>query len=386
MMDFKGFERKAGRAGVRNHLLIVSTVVCANATATAISSRLRSAVLLTHGNGCCMLQPDIVILRRTLFGCAMHPNVGAVLAVGLGCEQIAPEEIAGKAEESGRLAMAITIQGSGGHSATVSRGVKAARRMMAEMRHQKRRSLPLTEIILGTECGSSDFTSGLGANPVVGCVADRFIRHGGAVVLSETPEMLGAERMLESRAVDPGVASHAMEILHRVEETSRRFALDIRGSQPTVGNMRGGISTIEEKSLGSIRKGGSAPIEGVVEYAETILGNGLWLMDTPGQDVESLTGMVAGGIQVVLFSTGLGTPVGNPIAPVIKVTANSDTAKWMHEHIDFDASESIASGSDPRHLEESLFRLVVNVASGQKTRAEQLGHSEFGVWRVAPTL
>lgn len=385
-MDFSGFERDSGRVGVRNHLLIVSTVACANGAAEAINARLRSTALVTHRDGCCMMAPDVERVRRTLLGYAVHPNVGAVLAIGLGCEQLAAEEIADEAAESGRPAAALTIQGVGGETATVARGVRTAKEMIAQIRHTRRRTFPLAEIVLGSECGASDFTSGLAANPLLGWLSDRFVERGATVILSETAEMMGGEHILKGRSVNGDVASRIEDIVQRVEDVSRKFGTDIRGSQPTPGNIRGGITTIEEKSLGCIRKAGGAPIQGVVEYAERVSGSGLWVMDSPGQDVESVTGMVAGGAQIVVFSTGLGTPVGNPIAPVIKITANSHTARRMAEHIDFDASGALAPRFDLARRGESLLRLVVRVTSGEKTKSERLGHSEFGISRVALTL
>jgi altronate dehydratase large subunit len=333
-----------------------------------------------------MLAPDLERLRRTLLGCAVHPNVGAVVAVGLGCEQVAAKEIAEKAAETGRPAFAVIIHDVGGEKAAVAAGVRVAKKMMARIRGKRRQKLPLSELVLGTECGASDFTSGLAANPLLGWVSDRLVECGASVVLSETTEMMGGEHILACRAINKSVASRIEGIVQGVEETSRRFGVDIRGAQPTPGNIRGGITTIEEKSLGCIRKAGGAVIQGVVEYGQTITGEGLWIMDTPGQDVESVTGMVSGGAQIVAFSTGLGTPIGNPIAPVIKVTANRHTAHKMAEHIDFDASEAMDPKSDLQVHGERLLRLLVAVANGRMTKSERLGHTEFGVSRVGPTL
>ena len=385
-MDFYGFAREGGRAGIRNHVLIVSTVVCANAVAQAIGERLPSAALVTHRDGCCMLAPDLERLRRSLLGCAVHPNVGAVLAVGLGCEQVAAKEIADKAAETGLPAFAVIIHDVGGETAAVAAGVRAAKKMMVQIRSKKRRSFPLSEVLLGMECGASDFTSGLAANPVLGWVSERLVECGATVVLSETTEMMGGEHILACRAINRTVASRIEGIVRRVEETSRRSGVDIRGAQPTPGNFRGGITTIEEKSLGCIRKAGGAVIKGVVEYGQAIPGKGLWIMDTPGQDVESVTGMVSGGVQIVAFSTGLGTPIGNPIAPVIKITANRHTAHNMAEHIDFDASEAMDPNSDLQVHGERLLRLLVAVANGKMTKSERLCHMEFEISRVGPTL
>ena len=206
------------------------------------------------------------------------------------------------------------------------------------------------------------------------------------MVLSETSEIIGAEHLLAARATNEEVARRIRGIVERVEENARRAGVDIRGSQPTPGNIRGGITTIEEKSLGCIYKAGTKPIQGVVEYAEAIAGKGLWIMDTPGYDVESITGMVAGGAQIVVFSTGLGTPVGCPIAPVIKITGNAETARKMKAHIDVDAGAILKGRDTIEGVGERIVRLLLDVASGERTRAERWGHWEFGINRIGVTL
>jgi altronate dehydratase large subunit len=333
-----------------------------------------------------MLAPDLERLRKALTSYACHPNVGAVVAIGLGCEQVSAKEVAEQAAESGRPSLAVVIQDAGGERAAVTAGLQGAKQMMAQIRRQNRRHFPLSEVALGTECGSSDYTSGLAANPLLGWVSDRLVEHGAAVVLSETTELMGTEHILACRAANEAVASEISRIVERVEQISRTFGVDIRGAQPTPGNMRGGITTIEEKSMGCIRKAGGTVVQGVLEYGQTITGKGLWIMDTPGQDVESVTGMVAGGTQIVAFTTGRGTPVGNPIAPVIKITANRDTAQRMAEHIDFNACDAMDPSSDLRKQGERFLRLLVAVASGKATKAERLRHMEFEISRVGPTL
>ncbi len=206
------------------------------------------------------------------------------------------------------------------------------------------------------------------------------------MILSETSEMIGAEHLLAARAINKGVARKIYGIVERVEESARRAGVDIRGSQPTPGNIRGGITTIEEKSLGCMYKAGTKPIQGVVEYAESVRGEGLWIMDTPGQDVESITAMAAGGAQIVVFSTGLGTPAGCPIAPVIKVTGNPETARRMKAHIDVDAGTILQGRDTIDGVGERIFLLLLDVAGGQKTKAERWGNWEFGINRTGVTL
>ncbi len=333
-----------------------------------------------------MLGVDLEQFRRTLVGIANHPNVGAVLVAGLGCEQIDAPSLAREMTRGGKAAEAVVIQDCGGVQGAVRRGLQAVREMQEVLAGEKRVACPVSELIMATECGGSDFSSGLTANPAVGFVSDRLIELGGAVILSETAEIIGAEHLLAARAINRGVARGIQRIVERVEENARRGGGDIRGANPSPGNIRGGITTIEEKSLGCIYKAGTKPVQGVVEYAESIGGKGLWIMDTPGQDVESITGMVAGGAQIVVFSTGLGTPVGCPIAPVIKITGNPETARNMRSHIDINAGVILKGRGTIEGVGERIFRLLMEVASGRRTKAERLGHCELAINRIGVTF
>ncbi len=385
-MEFLGYRRSDGRVGVRNHLLIVSTVVCANEVVTRIKRRIPSTVIAVHPFGCAMLGADLEQFRRTLVGIANNPNVGAVLVVGLGCEQIDARCLAGEVTKRGKVGEGLVIQECGGVQGAVKRGVEVAREMQMGLSREGRVTSPVSALIMATECGGSDFSSGLTANPAIGFVSDRLVELGGTVILSETTEFIGAEHLLAARAATRGIARKVESIVQRVEEQALKTGVDIRGSQPSPGNIRGGITTIEEKSLGCIYKAGTKPVQGVIEYGESIAGRGLWVMDTPGQDVESITGMVAGGAHIVVFSTGLGTPVGCPIAPVIKITGNPDTARKMKAHIDVDAGKILKGRDTIQGAGETLFRLLLEVASGKQTKAERWGHGEFGINRIGITL
>ncbi len=385
-MEFLGYRRSDGRVGVRNHVLILSTVVCANEVANRIKRRIPSVVAGVHPFGCAMLGVDLEQFRKTLAGIAKHPNVGAVVVVGLGCEQIDAPWLANEITKGGKLAEALVIQDCGGTQGAVKRGVQAVREMQKVLARERRVASPVSELIMATECGGSDFSSGLAANPAIGFVSNRLIELGGAVILSETAEIIGAEHLLAARAINKGVARGIYKIVGRVEENARRAGADIRGANPSPGNIRGGITTIEEKSLGCIYKGGMKPVQGVVEYGESIGGKGLWIMDTPGQDVDSVTGMVAGGAQVVVFSTGLGTPTGCLIAPVIKITGNPETARTFKSHLDIDAGMILRGRDTIEGVGEGIFRLLVEVASGRKTKAERLGHCELAINRIGVTF
>jgi altronate dehydratase large subunit len=242
-------------------------------------------------------------------------------------------------------------------------------------------------LILCVKCGGSDYTSGLASNPALGRVTDRLVDLGGSAVLGEIAEIMGAEHLLAARATHPDAATRLIQVITRVETEARAFGLDIRGTQPSPGNIRGGLTTIEEKSLGATHKGGErAPLREVVGYAAPVRQKGLTVMDTPGLDVEAVTGMVGGGAQVVVFTTGLGTPTGNPIAPVIKITGNARTARQMADNIDLDVSGIIEDTETLDAAADRLFAEVLLVASGKQTAAEVLGHREFAIHRRNPTI
>jgi len=241
--------------------------------------------------------------------------------------------------------------------------------------------------VLSVKCGGSDYTSGLASNPAVGRLADTLVDLGGAVVLGEIAEIMGAEHLLAARASTPAAGAQLLRVVSRVEAEAMALGVDIRGTQPSPGNIRGGLTTIEEKSLGATHKAGErARLEDVVGYAAPITKRGLTVMDTPGLDVESVTGMVGGGAQIVVFTTGLGTPTGNPIAPVIKVTGNARTAQTMADNIDVDVSGILTAGEPFDAAGRRLFSEVLEVASGRPTAAERLGHREFAIHRRNPTI
>jgi altronate dehydratase large subunit len=240
---------------------------------------------------------------------------------------------------------------------------------------------------LSLKCGGSDYTSGLSANPALGRVADRLNEHGAATVLGEIAEIMGAEHLLAARATQPEVAGRLLRVIQRVESEAQALGLDIRGTQPSPGNIRGGLTTIEEKSLGATHKAGeAAPLVDVVPYSARVTRKGLTVMDTPGLDVESVTGMVGGGAQIVVFTTGLGTPTGNPIAPVIKITGNARTAQTMADNTDLDVSGILDHRESIDQAADRLLSEIIDVCSGKLTAAERLGHREFAIHRRNPTI
>jgi len=382
-----GYVRSDGKVGIRNHLLVMSTVICSSFVARRIADQVQGAVAIENPFGCGQLEPDLEITRRTLVNTAKNPNVGGVLVVGLGCEQIQADDLVREIEKTGKPVEKVVIQEEdGGTPAAIEKGVRLLRKMAEEVLSQRPEEVDMSNLVLGVECGGSDATSGLASNPVVGYVADRVVDLGGTVILSETPEMIGAEDILANRAVSREVGERIVRTVRRWVELAASYNVDLVGTQPAPGNIAGGISTIEEKSLGAIIKGGSRPVQGMVDYAEEVRGKGLWLMDTPGYDIMSVVGMVAGGATLVIFTTGRGTPTGNPIAPVIKVTANPQTARKMRENIDFDASTVTLGQETIEQAGERLFRLVIDVARGKPTRAELLGFREFMIHKIIPSF
>jgi altronate dehydratase large subunit len=268
-----------------------------------------------------------------------------------------------------------------------ARATEIARQLIAALERDEREAFDLSSLILCVKCGGSDYTSGLAANPALGRVADRLVDAGGTAVLGEIAEIMGAEHLLAARATSPDTGARLIQIISRVEGEARALGLDIRGTQPSPGNIRGGLTTIEEKSLGATHKGGErTPLSDVVPYSGRITRRGLTVRDTPGLDVESVTGMVGGGAQVVVFTTGLGTPTGNPIAPVIKITGNTRTAVSMADNLDLDVSGILDDRETLDAAGDRLFAEVIEVCSGKLTAAERLGHKEFAIHRRNPTI
>jgi altronate dehydratase large subunit len=382
-----GYVRPDGRVGIRNHVLVMSTVICSSVVTRRIAEQVNGAVAIENPFGCGQLEPDLQVTKRTLVGMAKNPNVGAVLVVGLGCEQIQADEVADEIAKTGKPVERIVIQDvNGGTPTAIERGVTLLRRMAEETLAQRPTEVDASSLVMGVECGGSDATSGLASNPVVGYVSDKLIDLGGTVILSETPEMIGAEEILAKRAVSKEVADRIYEIVGKWVRLAASYNVDLVGTQPAPGNIAGGISTIEEKSLGAIIKGGSRTIQGVLDYAEEVKGKGLFIMDTPGYDIMSVVGMVAGGATLVIFTTGRGTPTGNPIAPVIKVTANPYTYNKMKENIDFDASTVVRGVETVEQAGERLFNLMLEVARGRQTKAELLGFREFVIHKIIPSF
>jgi len=381
-MTFDGYRRPDGTAGTRNLVLVIPSVGCSQGAAQAIVRDARGAVCLPNVLGCGQVGVDRALVERTLVGFGTHPNAFAVLVVGNGCEHLSPQGLAEEIGRSGKRVEVVVLQELGGTGKTVVRGRKILREMTADAAKCEREPIPVGELILGTECGGSDFSSGLAANPVVGAASDLLVARGGTVLLSETPELIGAEYLFAARARSPEVARQVLDAVAWWEERAIAAGQNIREVNPSPGNIAGGITTLEEKSLGCIHKGGTTTLQEVVPYGVRPSRKGLVYMDTPAHDIEQLTGMVAGGAQVVAFTTGLGTPCGSPLAPVLKITANGDTYRRMRDDLDFDASGVLAGRERVGAAGERLLKEIVAVASGKRTRSERHGQMDFCIFQT----
>jgi altronate hydrolase len=400
-----GYDRGDGRYGSRNCIAIISTVNCSASTSKYISDRFRQTDLLrqypnvdgvvaiTHKAGCAMQYdgPDHRQLDRTLAGFARHPNVAAYLLVGLGCETgqaihlIEGEQLL-QLDGSRKRPTVLTIQECGGIGKTVEAGVKAIAELLPRVNEVRRVPLSADKIVLGTNCGGSDGNSGVTANPAVGVASDLLVAQGGTSIIGETTEIYGAEHLLTRRAVSREVGEKLVERIKWWEWYTSIFGAEINNN-PSVGNKEGGLTTIFEKSLGAIAKGGSTALVDVLGYAEPVRTPGFVVMDTPGYDPVSMTGIVAGGANVLVFTTGRGSVFGCKPAPSIKVATNTPMYRHMIDDMDIDAGV-ILDGTPVEEVGRQIFEEVLAVASGKKTKSEinGVGEEEFAPWSIGPTL
>lgn len=376
-----GYVRPDGRYGVRNYVLVLSSVGCANHVADLIAKGIPGAVSLRNAKGCGQLGKSAEMMSRCLVNLSQNPNVFGTVVVGLGCETMRPHELAQRMRSlSDKPVYGITIQEEGGSSAAVEKGRTLVKELVERAEKVTPSEMGLGDLVLGTNCGGSDATSGIAANPTIGYVSDAVVGAGGTVLLGETTELIGTEHILARRAASPKVRDDILRLVGTLENDLVASGVDVRGANPSPGNMRGGLSTLEEKALGGISKGGTSKIQQVIEYGARPSRKGLIIMDTPGYDIESVSGMVAGGAQVVIFSSGRGTPTGCALAPVIKVTGNDETFSSMGENIDFDASGVITQGESVHDEGKRLLELLERVCSGEQTVSERLGFDDFSLY------
>ncbi len=387
MDKFLGYPRSGGRAGTRNYLAIIPTVFCANEVAAGIAKRFKRAKPLLHHQGCAQLKPDVDRVTQTLISLGTNPNVGAVLLVGLGCESVSIQEVYQGIKDRGQKVARVLIQGAGGMKKAIQRGTELAARLDQGLSRMKRKSLPVSRLVMGIKCGSSDASSGLVSNPSVGGASDLLLAEGGSVIFGETTEFLGAEHLLARRAVSGDVAAGIFEIVTRMEDRIKASGIDMRGGNPTPGNIRGGLTTIEEKSLGAICKSGSMPIDGVLEYGQTAPGKGLFILDSPGKEAEIMTGLSAAGANMIVFSTGGGAPQGYPIVPVVKVAGNPTKCRIMKDHIDIDAGGVLLGRLTIDQVTRKIYNTLLDVGSGKPVKAEKLKYDQtVEIYTTGPTI
>ena len=402
---FMGYDRGDGRYGTRNYIAIISTVNCSSSVSKYVSERFRQSelvknypnvdgvVAITHKAGCAMQYngPDHNQLDLTLAGFAKHANVAAYILIGLGCEtgqaiHLIENQNLIQLNGSGKRPLVLSIQECGGIRKTVDAGIKAIAELLPSVNEHKRVSLSADKIILGTNCGGSDGNSGITANPALGVASDILISHGGTSVLAETTEIYGAEHLLTRRAINEQVGQKLVERIKWWEWYTGIFGAEINNN-PSPGNKEGGLTTIFEKSLGAIAKGGSTALTDVVGYAQPIKTKGFVVMDTPGYDPVSMTGIVAGGANVLVFTTGRGSVFGCKPAPSIKVATNSPMYHHMIDDMDINAG-TILEGTPVEQVGKQIFEEILEVASGKKTKSELngVGEEEFAPWSIGPTL
>jgi altronate dehydratase large subunit len=383
-MTFLGYPRENGTVGVRNHLLVLASVSCANGVVEAIGRELPEVVAVPQGYGCGYGPEDFRVSHRTLSGLVNHPNVGAALIIGLGCEVMKTEFLAREAE--GKPVEPLVIQESGGSKATTEKGLAIARKLREELDAIERAPVPVSELVVGLQCGGSDALSGATANPAVGAAADRFVGAGATVILAETTEMIGTAHILKRRGATPGIGEQVERLVKEHHAHVRAQLGDLAGMVIAPGNVDGGLSSITEKSLGAITKGGTTPLQEVIEYGTRPSKRGFVIMDTPGYDIDSMAGIAAGGAQIMLFTTGRGSVAGFPVVPVVKISSNSRTFENMPGDMDLNAGAVVDEGKTIDEVGQEIFDMALEVAAGKRTCAENNRSAPFNYLKQGPSF
>lgn len=405
MQYFQGYARPGGRAGTRNYIAVISSVNCSASVSHYVRDRFRTedfrrdfpnvdgVIAFTHKSGCAITPGEPhQVLMRVLAGIARHPNISGYVMIGLGCEvnQVHIIRQQHKLDElrPGESAPTfLTIQGTGGVRKTVDAAAAAVAKLLPAANALRRTSLPISKLILAENCGGSDGNSGITANPALGVASDDLVRYGGTSVLAETPEIYGAEHLLTRRAVTREVGEKLVSLIHWWENHAQQHNATI-DNNPSFGNKEGGLTTIYEKSLGAVAKGGQSPLSAVYQYAEPITTPGFCFMDTPGYDPVSMTGLVCGGCNVGVFTTGRGSVYGCKPAPCIKVATNSVLYNWMTEDMDINAGTILDGTETVEQVGQRIFEKIIAVAGGERTKSELagIGDEEFAPWMLGPTF
>ena len=402
---FPGFARPGGKAGTRNYIAVISSVNCSASVARYVADHFRSSdfqsdfanvdgvVAFTHKGGC-SYDPNHghEVLLRVIAGMARHPNIGGYVLVGLGCEVnqvpgLVEKHHLDQLQDGEQAPTFLTIQQTGGVRKTVESAVKAVEKMLPDVNALQRTTQPVSKLAMAMNCGGSDANSGISANPALGVASDELVRQGAASVFGETTEIYGAEHLLTRRAVTREVGEKLVSKIRWWEEHTALFGSTI-DNNPSPGNKDGGLTTIFEKSLGAIAKAGQAPLAAVYDYAEPIEAKGLCFMDTPGNDPVSMTGLVSGGCNVGVFTTGRGSVYGCKPSPCIKVATNSPMYNWMEEDMDINAGTILDGTETVEQVGRRVYDKILAVAGGEKTKSELagMGDEEFAPWMLGPTL
>lgn len=388
MPSFRGYRRPDGRVGARNLVGIIPSVTCAGDVAQAIARQVQGTVAFLHHQGCCQLPPDLDRVTDTLISLGRSPNLAAVLIVSLGCEGTDHARMYEELCATGKPVEIIHIQELGGVSKAIREGTDIARRLAIQVSGLQREEVDISELVMAIKCGASDTTSGMASNCAIGRVADRLVDLGATVVFGETTEFIGGEHLLARRAVTPEVGQQIYDIVDAMETRAKSIGCDMRRGQPTPGNIAGGLSSIEEKSLGAIVKSGTRPIQGVLDYPDFVTDQkGLWIKDTPGREPEILTGMAATGAQLMCFSTGLGAPQGFPSMPVVKICGNPLTYERMEDDMDVNAGLIITGEKSIDEVADEVFAKILRVLNGEMTKNEAIGYfSSLDIHCLGPVI
>lgn len=385
MKTFKGYRRANGDIGVRNHIIVINSAGELASLTKKVAQMVPGVIPVVHQAGQSQSREDVEQTIKTLAGTAGHPNVSAALFLGMGQNDPA-DEIVDALKSKGHHVHSLIFNKEQSISEALKEGKRWLEEAVERSRHEQRETAAVSELIIGLECGGSDAWSGITANPAIGAFSDSIVRDGGTSILAETTEAVGTEHILSRRAVNEAVGQRFLDIVRRYEERAKAAGENIRTANPSPGNKTGGLTTLEEKSLGCIKKGGNSTLMEVIDYAHKPTETGFVFMDTPGYDVESVVGLVAGGAQIVLFSTGKGSPTGSPIAPVIKIGTNTKLFENMPEHIDVNAGKVMDSNFSIEDSGEEIYAKVLEVASGEITASERHKNQEFSIWRLAETM
>ena len=390
MQQFMGYQRDNGDVGARNHLLILSGTVYANGVCERVADAIHGAVAVTHANGRCQVAPDLRVTRRFLAGTAMNPNVGAVVIIDHFQEEgMTAEDLAEDIAPTGKPIATVNIRADGGYINALAKATRYAQDFARQISLLQREPAPMSKILFGTECGTSDTTSGLASNPANGLAGELLIAQGGRMLMAECTEWMGCENWLTDKAANPAVAEAIVAGVQHMEARALASGEDIRGSQPTGDNMAGGLTTIEEKSMGAVKKIGDSPIIEYLEIAEapSVTRPGNYVMYGPGMGAESISSMAAAGCQVLTFCTGGGHTSNHPIMPTIKVTGNRASYELMRDTVDVDVSGVFTGDLSLAEAGQIVYEEVARVCSGYLTKSEALrDNNSFAIHRVGPSI